>query len=140
MNSKVSDFVKKIKTLTLDPFDDPRGRQSRNSLGMGDYTSYHSRYSTNPNQLDRYGQRRYDNLTRERNDAIQSVLHRDSRRDERRSSRRTLQENSMPGHQFTPSLTRIESQHPYSGNVLYERYGPGVDYDGNHSELFSADI
>ena len=137
MNSKLSDFVKKLKTLTLDPFDDPRGRQSRNSLGMGDYNSYYSSYITNPDQMDRYEQRRYDNLTRARNDARESALHRDSRRDERRSSRNSIKENSMSEHQFTPSLSRIESQQLYSSNVLGDRYGPGTDYDGNHSEIFS---
>ena len=137
MNSKVSKFVKKIRTLTLDPFDDPRGRQSRDSLGMGDYTSYYSRYNTNPTQMDRNEQRRYDTLTRTRNDAIESALHRGSRRDERRSSRNSQKENSMSGHQFTPSLARIESKHLYSGNVLGDRYGPGTAYDGNNSEIFS---
>ena len=137
MKSKVSDFVKKLKTLTLDPFDDPRGRESRNSLGMGDYNSYHSRYITNPNQMNRSEQRRYDNLTLARNDARESALHRDSRRDERRLSRNSLKENSMSGHQFTSSLARIESQHPYSGNVLGDGYGPDTEYDGNHSEIFS---
>ena len=140
MNSKISDFVKKLKTLTLDPFDDPRGRESRNSLGLDDYSSYHSRYSTNPNQMNRSEQKRYDNLTRARNDARESALHRDSRRDERRSYRKSLKENSMSGHQFTPSLARIESQYLYSDNVLGDRYGPGTEYDGNHSEMFSGYI
>ena len=144
MSSKLQNFVRGLKTLTRDPFDDPRGREARSSLGLADYTSYYDRYNTNPIPMDGDAQRRYDILTRERNSARESVKHRESRRDERiasrRASRRPLEGKSSHGNTFTSSLNRIESQHPYSDDILYDRYGPGRIYDGNISEMYNGNI
>lgn len=138
MNSKVKDFVRRLQTLTL---DDPRGRESRNALGLGDYDSYYSIYIDNQTPMDRHEQRRYDNLTRERDNARKSALTRDLRRDERRSYRRSLEEKSRHENKFKPTLARIESlPHPYSDDVLFERYGDRGYVDGNHAQIFSEHI